>query len=302
VLNVSLERSCPPQLRAPLARYLSGEISAEITLMQLVLQLGETASLIPTLEALAAAAPGRLGDLLLLARTNAGNLAQVAAVLETGLLNFPPRGDDPIAAIRSQYDAAVRVAPEASVALYSLGSPAILERATSEIVTRLAEWGLLGRDRIVLDIGCGIGRIERALAPRIGAVTGIDVSPGMIAEARRRCGNLPNVTLETCEGRDLSAFAARSVDLVLAVDSFPHLVAIDLAVAERHVTDAARLLRPGGAFVILNFSYRGDVEADRRDVERLARRSGFMVRRAGTRDFVLWDGVTFLLELRSPRE
>jgi ubiquinone/menaquinone biosynthesis C-methylase UbiE len=69
------------------------------------------------------------------------------------------------------------------VALYSLGSPDILDRATSEIVARLAEWELLRLDLMVLDIGCGIGRVERALAPHVGAITGIDVSPCMIGES-----------------------------------------------------------------------------------------------------------------------
>jgi ubiquinone/menaquinone biosynthesis C-methylase UbiE len=93
----------------------------------------------------------------------------------------------------------------------------------------------------VLDIGCGIGRIERALASHVGAITGIDLSPGMVAEARRRCRGLPNVTFQLCNGRDLADYDDQSVDLVLAVDSFPCLVAVDLAIAEAHMRDAARL-------------------------------------------------------------
>jgi hypothetical protein len=61
--------------------------------------------------------------------------------------------------------------------------------------------------------------------------------------------------------------------------------------------DATRVLRPGGTIVIFNFSYRGDEEADRRDIERLAGANGLTIRRAGTRDFILWDGLTFLLTL-----
>ena len=70
-------------------------------------------------------------------------------------------------AIRAQFDEAVALAPEAAVALYSLGSSEILDRATEEIVARLREWRLVGADIDVLDIGCGIGRIERALAPDV---------------------------------------------------------------------------------------------------------------------------------------
>jgi len=56
------------------------------------------------------------------------------------------------------------------------------------------------------------------------------------------------------------------------------------------------LLPPGGAFVILNYSYRGDLHADRRAVEYFSERYGFAIERNGTRDFILWDGVTFLLQ------
>ncbi len=52
----------------------------------------------------------------------------------------------------------------------------------------------------------------------------------------------------------------------------------------------------------MNFSYRGDEEADRHDIERLAGVDGFTIRRAGTRDFTLWDGLTFLLTLPAHRE
>jgi hypothetical protein len=54
-------------------------------------------------------------------------------------------------------------------------------------------------------------------------------------------------------------------------------------------------VRPAGALLILNFSYRGGIDTDRRDIARLAAANEFSVRRAGTRDFNLWHGATFLL-------
>jgi hypothetical protein len=118
----------------------------------------------------------------------------------------------------------------------------------------------------------------------------------MIEEARRRCVGLANAEFAVCDGTGLAAFAGRRFDLILAVDAFPYLVAADPAVAERHIADAAHLLPPRGAFVILNYSYRGDLDADRRVVEYLSERYGFAIERNGTRDFTLWDGVTFLLQ------
>ena len=139
---------CPPALRAPLARYLAGEASGEITLMHFALSLGDAGLLGPLLQGLTGAAPERedLADLLRLAVMNMDHLAQVTALGNGGLVNIPSGGGDGVAAIRRQFDRAVALAPEAAVALYSLGSAEILEHATNEIVSRLAEWGLLRAD------------------------------------------------------------------------------------------------------------------------------------------------------------
>ena len=149
----------------------------------------------------------------------------------------------------------------------------------------------------MLDIGCGIGRVAQALAPRVRSVTGIDMSPGMIEEARHRCADLSNIEFCVCSGRNLADFADRAFDLVLAVDSFPYLVAADPAIATRQ-WPWARLLSPGGALAIFNYSYRGDLAADRRDLATLAAAHSLAIERNGTRDFTLWDAATFLL--RSP--
>ena len=47
---------------------------------------------------------------------------------------------------------------------------------------------------------------------------------------------------------------------------------------------------------------KSDADADRDDIARLAQRYGFAVRRAGTREFKLWDGLAFLLALPPRRE
>lgn len=190
------------------------------------------------------------------------------------------------------FDRLARAYPEAAVALYALGSPAMLAAATGEIVAALRDWGLVGPTRDILEIGCGIGRFVQALAPLSASVLGLDVSGEMIAQARRRCADLANVRLGQSSGRDLGPVADGSVDLVLAVDVFPYLVLAD--VAERHVAEAARVLRPGGTLAILNYSYRGDLALDRREVAAHFGAAGLVLRREGSRDFAHWDGVTFL--------
>jgi SAM-dependent methyltransferase len=206
-----------------------------------------------------------------------------------------PRPDQAIARNRRLFDRFVAESEEASVALYSLGSPALLAAATEELVRTLQEWGVVRPDRAALDVGCGIGRVAARLAPLVGWVLGIDISPGMIAAARRRCTGLPNVRFAICDGVDLSMCGDGSVDVVLAVDSFPYVVEAGEAAAASYFREAHRVLRDGGDFVVVNFSYRGDVAADRADVLRLARGTGFDVLVSGCAPFALWDGVAFHL-------
>jgi SAM-dependent methyltransferase len=286
--------ACPPAARGVLVQYLAGEISPEIALMHLLLAAGAMGPLRDCLERLRATGREPLVRLAQLAIEHRDGLQHAASLVEAGLTEA--RGDDRLAAIREQYDRAVATAPEAAVALYSLGDPTVLDRATAELAALLEEWGLVGADREALDIGCGIGRMERALGPRLRHITGIDLSPAMVAEAKRRCAGIANVTFDVTGGRGLSQFAQRRFDLILAIDSFPCIVAASPEIARQHIHDAARLLRPGGSFAIFNYSYRGDIAADRVDVATHAKAAGLVVLRNGTRDLALWDGTSFLLK------
>jgi SAM-dependent methyltransferase len=292
---------------AVLARCVRGELSPTMALMQLLLASSDLDALRATLDGLAAraaddpAARATVARLRALLEENCEGVSAVATMLRGEIDPAAPAAsaEEALARCQGAFDRMVRRSPEASVALYSLGNPEILAAATAEVVARLDAWGLLGAERAVLDIGCGIGRFEPALAPRVAAITGIDVSPAMVETARRRCAGLPNVRLLETSGRDLAAFAAQTFDLVLAVDSFPYLYAAGPDLVAAHVREAARVLRPGGDLVVLNLSYRGDIGADRRDAGRLAAEAGLDVLRSGTREFELWDGLTFHLRRRT---
>ncbi len=193
------------------------------------------------------------------------------------------------------FDRLAEASPEEGVALYALGNPDLLREATEEVVARLGAWGLLGPDRRVLEVGCGIGRLVAALSPQVAHVTGLDLSARMVARARGRCEGLANVALAVSSGRDLAGVGDGAVDLVLAADVFPYLVQAGEDVVERHGAEAARVLGPGGHLAILNYSYRGDPGRDRAEVAALAERHGFALVRAATGDFALWDASTFIL-------
>lgn len=245
--------------------------------------------------ALAAAEPpaqARLGAALQLWRDNPQAFDTVKSVL-SGVEHDGAEGDP--ADWARTFDRLAAAAPEGGVALYALGNPDLLRAATADVVDRLADWDLLGPPVRALEIGCGIGRFLEALSPRLGQVTGLDISPGMVARARERCAGLPNVAVDVTSGRDLAAVPEASLDLVLAADVFPYLVASGDGLPARMVAEAGRVLRPGGTLAVLNWSYRGDPAGDRAEVEEAAGRAGLAVIRAAEGDFALWDAATFLL-------
>ncbi len=269
-----------------LQHYRGGRVSPEVAVARLLLAGHSPDAVLPVLadqdDALRALIEARRAQLL--------ELRAVFAGVDHAR---PADPDDAITHIRKLFDRAVLAAPEASVAAYSLGDPAILARATDELVAWLDREHLIGPERDVLDLGCGIGRVATALAPRVRSVLGLDLSPAMIQEAERR-GPAPNLRFELTDGEGL-ALPAASFDLVLAVDSFPYLMQAGQALAERHVRDAARVLRPGGALAILNLSYSSDQAADVVEAEHWAATHGFVASVLGTTPFALWDGRAFVL-------
>lgn len=97
----------------------------------------------------------------------------------------------------------------------------------------------------VLEIGCGMGRLLRPLAPRVARVVGVDLSEEMLRRAREHCAALPNVELQLTDG-SLDFLADSTFDFVFSHIVFQHLPR--KAYAERYFREAFRLLVPGGIF------------------------------------------------------
>jgi SAM-dependent methyltransferase len=287
------------EVRAVLEDCLAGEASPPISLARLLLAMDRVEDVEELLESLGKPAEETetdpLAEMARLLREHRPGCEDAAVILH----DHPDVGRkcrsaaDAIADCRSFFDHAVALNEEASVAAYSLGNPALLDAYTAEILGLLELWQVLGPDRDALEIGCGIGRIQAALAPRLRETHGIDISGNMIAAARRRCAGLANVHLSRCSGRDLAGFADRSFDLVLAADSFPYIYQGGRELVSVHFDEITRVLRPGGDFVLLNYSYRASREADGRDVQRLCRSFGLELLVAGTQPFRLWDGEAY---------
>lgn len=301
----------PPRHRDILARCLSGNLSPAVAVMQLLIDTEDAAAVRAIVDEITirAAVLSRAGDSLL--RDRVDELTQLMIENELGCeriaemlranMDSPemaPTVQAGIAFCERLFDWSVQQSEEASVALHSLGSPTLLAGATREIITQLERWKILGLDRTILDLGCGIGRIATELGPRARDVHGVDVSREMINIALKRCEPFANVHLLKGSGHDLREFINESFDAVIAVDTFPYLNKSGAALVEAYFNEIERVLKSSGDFVIFNYSYRGDDEADTGDVARMARDYGFDVIVSGERPFSIWDGSAFHLRKR----
>jgi SAM-dependent methyltransferase len=151
----------------------------------------------------------------------------------------------------------------------------------------------------VLEIGCGAGRITRALAETFGLVYAVDISAEMVAQARQGLRDVPNAFVFENNGRDLTVLGDTPVDFAFSMIVFQHIPSREII--ESYVRDVHRLLRPGGLF---KFQVQGDSTIEMRpddtwvgvpfsdeDACALAEQSGFEPRYrhgAGDQYFWLW--------------
>lgn len=105
----------------------------------------------------------------------------------------------------------------------------------------------------VLEIGCGAGRVTRALARLFGEVHAVDVSGEMIAQATEALRSRPNATVYQNNGMDLSIVPVGDFDFAFSTIVFQHIPSRDVIV--NYVREVSRLLRPGALF---KFQVQGD--------------------------------------------
>ncbi|MEO7652972.1 MAG: methyltransferase domain-containing protein [Bryobacteraceae bacterium] len=105
----------------------------------------------------------------------------------------------------------------------------------------------------VLEIGCGAGRVTRALSGLFGEVHAVDVSGEMIKAASAALADRPNAHVYQNNGTDLSVLGDRTFDFAFSTIVFQHIPSRE--VIETYVRDVNRLLRPGALF---KFQVQGD--------------------------------------------
>lgn len=137
-------------------------------------------------------------------------------------------------------------------------------------------------DAIVLEIGCGIGRLLKPLAEKQREVHGVDVSGEMVARGRKRLRRFRNVHLHKNLGSDLDRLPDRYFDLVFSFVTFQHIP--QKTHIYRYFEEARRVLKPAGLF-------RFQVDGRAHDIARLDN--------AGTWDGVVFEETEILQSLRS---
>ena len=167
---------------------------------------------------------------------------------------LPP--EDAELALDRQRLAAVRAARQEQAARYFAAQAPRWDQIRSldldEAKVEAALLELFGErpPKSLLDIGTGTGRILQLMAPRIGFGLGVDLSREMLAVAR---ANLDRTSLRNCQVRqgDMyhlplpdGSFDAATLHNVLRFADDP-----GAALAE-----AARVLRPGGRLVVVDFA------------------------------------------------
>jgi SAM-dependent methyltransferase len=97
---------------------------------------------------------------------------------------------------------------------------------------------------VLVDIGCGVGRLTRVMAARAGHVYALDISEGMLELARRYNPHLDNVTWLRGDGVTLAGVPDAAADACVSHVVFQHIP--DPAITFGYVREMGRVLRPGG--------------------------------------------------------
>ena len=144
---------------------------------------------------------------------------------------------------------------DALIPVYNWGFRVIGGRVHQAFRQHIVELATLTGDEQVLDAGCGTGLMALRIAahyPRC-AVCGADVSPKMIAVARRGAATQKLMVGFSVGSITALPYPKDAFDVVLTNIMYHHL---DLAEKRQAVTEIARVLKSGGRYISAEFGPR----------------------------------------------
>lgn len=126
----------------------------------------------------------------------------------------------------------------------------------SEYVAAVFDTALLaplvhgGSHQVVLDFGCGTGIFTRKVAAIVREVIGVDVSAGMLDQAKTVCSGLSNVRLMQTDGHYID-LPDQYVDVIVVREVLCYVQDADLRDV---LSELRRVTKPGGRFLWLEQS------------------------------------------------
>jgi cyclopropane fatty-acyl-phospholipid synthase-like methyltransferase len=100
------------------------------------------------------------------------------------------------------------------------------------------------KDKVVVELGCGAGRMTEFIAQDAKHVQAVDISAEMLKRLRQRLGDKKNIE-PLCIIRDYSVISDLSVDLIISFLVFQHTPE---DMVERLFQDGRRILKNGGYY------------------------------------------------------
>ena len=125
---------------------------------------------------------------------------------------------------------------------------------------RISNALLLNRYDVVLELGCGIGRIGREIAPLCGKWFGADISKNLIEIAKQRMNPLKNVDFSVLNKTSLQPFPDHFFDKVYSHAVFIHIDKEDIFLYLREI---ARVLKLEGLLYFDTWNLKNEVGWER---------------------------------------
>jgi len=128
--------------------------------------------------------------------------------------------------------------------LRGIGNEQEFWKRGEEDASRLLKF--INKETIVLDVGCGIGRVMKSMAPHCREVHGVDTSALILRRAKNELIELKNCFFHRSEFARFS-FPANSFDLIYSFYTLQHMEKEDAYLSLRRMYD---LLKPQGIIYV----------------------------------------------------
>lgn len=121
------------------------------------------------------------------------------------------------------------------------------EREVHGVMQTITKLGVPRGNELLLDFGCGVGRLTRAFAKHFQPCYGVDISEAMITRAEEFNGSFANCTFLTNNDVHLRIFSDNRFDMIYSVLVLQPLP--DTQSIKSYLTEFVRLLKPEGLMV-----------------------------------------------------